>query len=164
MRRDCAGFTWIELLLVLAAFAILAALAFPAMRDTAVRKQVKDGLALSDLAKQAVQAAWTAKAEMPADNAAAAIPPREKIVGNLVKDVNVDGGAITLTFGNNASKLLEGKRVTLRPAVVADQPLVPIAWICHDLPVPNGMEIRGKDETDIQNSFLPIECRGQAAK
>ena len=54
--------------------------------------------------------------------------------------------------------------MTLRPAVVADQPLVPIAWICHDLPVPNGMEIRGKDETDIQNSFLPIECRGQAAK
>ena len=108
--------------------------------------------------------AWTGTGEMPADNAAAGIPPRDKIIGNLVKDVNVDGGAITLTFGNNASKLLEGKRVTLRPAVVADQPLVPIAWICHDLPVPNGMEIRGKDETDIQNSFLPIECRGQAAK
>jgi len=99
-----------------------------------------------------------------ADNEAAAIPPREKIVGNLVKDVNVADGAITLTFGNNATKLLEGKRVTIRPAVVADQPQVPIAWVCHDVAVPNGMEIRGNDETDIQPSFLPIECRGPAAK
>jgi type IV pilus assembly protein PilA len=111
-----------------------------------------------------VQAAWTAKAEMPADNAAAAIPPRDKIVGNLVKDVNVDGGAITLTYGNNAGKALDGKRVTLRPAIVADQPLVPIAWICHDVPVPNGMEIRGRDETDIPSSQLPLECRGSSPK
>jgi type IV pilus assembly protein PilA len=164
MRRNAAGFTWIELLLVLAALAILGALAFPALRDTAIKKQVKEGLALAELAKQGVQAAWIAKAEMPADNGAAGIPPRDKIVGNLVKDVNVDGGAITLTYGNNAGKALDGKRVTLRPAVVVDQPLVPIAWICHDLPVPNGMEIRGRDETDIPPSMLPLECRGASTK
>ena len=46
---------------MLAAFATLAALAFPGMRDTAMRKQVKEGLALADLARQAVQAAWTAR-------------------------------------------------------------------------------------------------------
>jgi len=164
MRRNSAGFTWIELLLVLTVLAVLATMAFPSMRDTALRKQVKEGLALADLAKQGVQVAWTAKAEMPADNAAAGIPPRDKIVGNLVKDVNVDGGAITLTYGNNAGKALDGKRVTLRPAVVVDQPLVPIAWICHDLPVPNGMEIRGRDETDIAVNMLPLECRGASAK
>lgn len=164
MRRDSAGFTWIELVLVLAVFAILAALAIPGMQDTAVRKQVKEGLVLADLARQGVQAAWSATGEMPADNKAAAIPPPEKIVGNLVKGVVVDGGAITLTFGNNASKLLEGKRVTLRPAVVADQPMVPIAWLCHDLPVPAGMEVRGLDATNVEKRFLPIECRGPAAK
>jgi type IV pilus assembly protein PilA len=112
-----------------------------------------------------VQAAWTAKGEMPEDNAAAAIPPRDKIVGNLIKDVNVEGGAITVTYGNNAAKMLDGKRVTLRPAVVADQPMVPIAWICHRLPVPKGMEVRGRDVTDIPLNFLPLECRGpEAAK
>jgi len=164
MRRNSAGFTWIELLLVLTVLAVLATMAFPSLRDTALRKQVKEGLALADLAKQGVQVAWTAKAEMPADNAAAGIPPRDKIVGNLVKDVNVEGGAVTLTYGNNAGKALDGKRVTLRPAIVVDQPLVPIAWICHDLPVPNGMEIRGRDETDIPSNMLPLECRGASAK
>ena len=164
MRRHSAGFTWIELLFVLAVFAILRAMAIPGLRDATAKSQVKEGLALADLAKRGVQAAWTAKAEMPADNAAAGIPPRDKIVGNLIKDVNVAGGAITLTYGNNASRMLEGKRVTLRPAVVADQPLVPIAWICHKLPVPKGMEVQGRDETDIPPNFLPLECRGPAAE
>ena len=164
MPRRNAGFTWIELLFVLAVFAILMAMAIPGLRDVAAKSQVRDGLVLADLAKRGVQAAWTAKGEMPADNAAAAIPPRDKIVGNLIKDVNVAGGAITLTYGNNVSKMLEGKRVTLRPAVVVDQPMVPIAWICHKLPVPKGMEAQGKDETDIPPNFLPLECRGPAEK
>ena len=164
MRRHSAGFTWIELLLVLAVFAILAALAIPSLRDATVRKQVKEGLALADLAKQGVQAAWSLAGEMPADNAAAGIPPRDKIVGNLVKDVNVAGGAITLTFGNNATKVIEGRRVTLRPAIVPDQPRVPIAWLCHDVSVPKGMEVRGKDETDLPSNDLPVECRGPAEK
>jgi type IV pilus assembly protein PilA len=162
MRRHSAGFTWIELVLVLAVFAILAALALPSLRDTTVRTQVKEGLALADVAKGGVQAAWTATGEMPADNEAAGIPPRDKIVGNLVREVSVKGGAITVTFGNNATKLLEGKRVTLRPAVVADQPRVPIAWLCHDLPVPGGMEAHGKDETDVEPPYLPVDCRGAA--
>lgn len=163
MRRNDRGFTWIELLLVLAVFAILAAMAIPGFRDAALRKQVVEGLALAAIAKQGVQAAWSAKGEMPADNAAAALPPRDKIVGTLVKDVNVAEGAITLTFGNNAASALQGKRVTVRPAVVADQPVVPIAWLCHALPVPKGMEVRGKDETDIPPAFLPVECRGTVA-
>lgn len=149
---------------VLAVLAILLAMAIPSVRDASVKRQVKDGLAMADLARQGVQAAWIAKGEMPADNAAAAIPPRDKIVGNLIKDVNVLEGAITLTYGNNATKLLDGKRLTIRPAVVADQPTVPIAWLCHQLPVPKGMEAKGKDETDIAPNFLPLECRGPSEK
>jgi len=51
-----------------------------------------------------------------------------------------------------------------RVEILVDQPLVPIAWICHDLPVPGGMEIRGRDETDIPPSQLPLECRGPSTK
>lgn len=150
--------------IVLAVIAILGAIAIPAMQDTALKKQVKEGLALADVAKKGVQLAYSLTGDMPANNAAAAIPPRDKIVGNMVNDVNVDGGAITLTFGNNASKAIEGKHVTLRPAIVVGEPAVPIAWICHVLPVPAGMELRGRDETDIPPNHLPVECRGGAEK
>ncbi len=144
--------------------AILALMAIPALQDSALKRQVKEGMALAEVAKKDVQAAWSATGEMPANNTAAGAPPRDKIIGNMVTDVNIEGGAITLTYGNNASKALEGKRLTLRPAVVADQPAVPIAWLCHNVRVPAGMEVRGRNDTDIQPSWLPVECRGVEAK
>jgi len=158
-----AGFTWIEMMAVLGVVAILALMAVPAMQEGALKKQVKEGLALADVAKGGVQLAWSATGDMPADNKAAGIPERQKIVGTYVKDVNVDHGAITVTFGNNASGALDGKRVTLRPAVVADELSVPIAWLCHATGVPHGMEVRGRDETDVPPEWLPVECRAGAA-
>ena len=154
-----AGFTWIELLLVVGVIAILSLMAIPGMQDNILKKQVKEGLELADLAKKGVQAAYSLAGEFPDNNAAAGIPPSHKIVGNLVQEVKVADGAITLTYGNNASKALEGKHLTLRPAVVAGEPMVPIAWVCHGAPPPKGMEVRGKNETDIPLSNLPVECR-----
>src|SRR5262249_31258862 len=101
--------------------------------------------------------------EMPADNKAAGLPDADKIVGTMVSAVKVNNGAVTLTFGNNASKVLADRKITLRPAVVADQPVVPIAWLCHEANVPKGMELRGgPDETSLSNDMLPVECRGTA--
>ena len=157
------GFTWIELLLVLAVAAILALLSIPAMHEGVLRKQVKEGIALADVAKTAVQAAWSATSEMPADNKAAGLPEPEKIIGSHVSAVQVEDGAITVVYGNNASKALNGKKVTLRPAVVPDQPIVPIAWLCHALNVPKGMEVRGRDLTDLSPDTIPVECRAGPA-
>ena len=164
MHTHAAGFTWIELVLVLAVVGILGAMALPGMQDTALRKQVKEGLALADLAKAGVQQAWSLTGEMPADNTAAGVPPKDKIVGNVVKEVSVEAGAITLTYGNNASRALDGKHVTLRPAFVPGQPVVPLAWLCHEVPVPNGMERKGENRTDVGSAQLPVECRGVTAK
>jgi type IV pilus assembly protein PilA len=155
-----AGFTWIELVLVLAVIAILGAMAIPGMQDTALRKQVKEGMALADVAKAGVQQAWSAGGDLPKDNDAAGVPAKDKIVGSMVNEVRVEQGAVTVTYGNNASKALTGLRLTLRPAVVKDEPAVPIAWLCHSVAVPAGMEVRGKDETDIPPQWLPAQCRG----
>ncbi|HEX7558022.1 MAG TPA: pilin [Usitatibacter sp.] len=157
--RSAHGFTWIEMLAVMAVLAILALMAIPSMQDSALKQQVKDGLALAAVAKAGVQAAYAASGKMPADNKAAGIPNHDKIVGTLVKDVLVDGGAITLTFGNSASKAIADKKVTVRPAVVPGEALVPIAWLCHQTAIPPKMEVQGNDATDIPPKWLPIECR-----
>ena len=158
-----SGFTWIELLIVLAIAAILALMSIPAMHEGTLRRQVKEALALADVAKSGVQAVWGATAELPADNKAAGLPEAEKIVGSYVSSVSVEDGAITLVFGNNASKVLHGRKITLRPAVVPDQPIVPIAWLCHAINVPKGMEVRGRDLTDLSPDTLPVECRAGPA-
>ena len=152
------------MIIVLAVIGILALMAIPALQDNALKRQVKEGLSIAELARKGVQGAYSASGDMPADNKVAGIPERTKIVAAFVKDVNVDAGAVTLTFGNNASKVLEDRKLTLRPAVVPGEPAVPIAWLCHATAVPKGMEVRGKDETDIPWKWLPVECRGAEAK
>ena len=154
------GFTWVELMFVIAVIAILAMMAIPGLQENALKRQVKEGMALADVVKGGVQASYRLKGDMPADNKEAGVPAKEKIVGALVKEVQVDKGAIVLTFGNNASKVLDGKKLTIRPAVVKDELAVPISWICNDVPIPNGMEVRGANVTDIEKKYLPIECRG----
>ena len=151
-------------MMVIAVIAILSLMAIPALQDNAMKRQVKEGMKLADVAKKNIEAFWALAGEMPKNNQDAGLPEQNKIVGNMVKQVRVDDGAITLTFGNNASRGLIDKRVTLRPAVVPGEAVVPIAWICARVAVPKGMELRGRDETDIQMSWLPAECRGGDTK
>jgi type IV pilus assembly protein PilA len=158
------GFTWIELLLALAVLGGLMLMAIPAMQDATVKRQVKDAMALATVAETGVQTVYSLTGTMPPDNKNAGLPDPDKIISQLVKSVNVANGAVTITFGNNASKALEGMTLTLRPAVVPDQQIVPISWLCHDVGVPNGMQVLGDDVTNIPSKWLPVECRGSTPK
>ena len=160
MKRN-RGFTWIELEMVLGVIAILGALAIPGLQDTTLKKQVREGLDLADIAKKGVQGALSTTGELPRNNDEASLPARDKIVGNMVTAVEVENGAIHVTYGNNASRALTGLTVTLRPAIVKDEPLVPIAWVCHRVAVPAKMEAKGRDHTDVPPKWLPVECRGK---
>lgn len=145
--------------MVVAILAILALMALPSYQDKLVRDQVTEALALADVAKPAVAASWSAKQSFPADNAAAGLPLAEKIVGNLVSSVSLEGGAIHLAFGNRANGVLRGRVLSLRPAVVEDAPIVPIAWICGFAPVPGNMTVKGANRTDVAARYLPFRCR-----
>lgn len=158
------GFTWIELVMVVAVLAALAMMAIPGLQETQLKKQVKEAMSTADVARKGVADTYAATGEMPQNNKLAGVPDQEKIVGNLVKSVKVQDGAVTLTFGNNVSKALEGKKLTLLPAIVPKEPTVAIAWMCHNLPIPKGMEAQGKDETDVPDKWLPLECRDTTQK
>ena len=112
MTRRCRGFTMLEMMAVVAVVAILATLALPSYMGVIVRDQVKTALPLADIAKQAVAASWQLTQTFPADNAAAGLPPADRIVSNYVSLVAVRNGAINVTFGNRAGNSIAGKTLT----------------------------------------------------
>ena len=154
------GFTLIEMMVVVAIIAILALMAFPTYQDKLVRDQIAEALPLADIVKAPVTASWSLLRVLPPDNAAAALPPPEKIVCNLVSAVQLENGAIHITFGNRASGALRGKVLSLRPAVVDDAPVVPIAWVCGTAPAPGNMSAKGANRTTVPPNYLPLKCRG----
>jgi type IV pilus assembly protein PilA len=153
------GFTLMELMAVVAVVAILAMLAVPSYLDRIVRDQIKAALPLADIAKQPIAASWTLTQDLPADNAASGLPPAEKIVANYVSAMAVEDGAIHITFGNRANKTIAGKTLSLRPAIVEDAPVVPVAWVCGYAEAPDKMTINGRNLTNIPEPLLPMECR-----
>jgi len=153
------GFTMMEMMAVIAVIAILATLAVPSYLERIVRDQIRESLPLADIAKQPVAAAWASAQSFPADNAAAGLPVPEKIVANYVSSLAVHDGAIHITFGNRASGAISGKVLSLRPAVVTDEPVVPVAWVCGSAEAPDKMTVNGANLTNIKDGLLPIECR-----
>jgi type IV pilus assembly protein PilA len=158
-RSVSRGFTLIEMLVVIAIIAILAMVAMPNMTDKLVRDQVVEAAKWSDFAKAPVVTAWATSKTWPADNAAAGLPPPDKMVSNLVSAVTVDSGVLNITFGNQVNGAIKGKTLSLRPAVVDDSPMVPVAWVCGHGKVPDKMTVHGTDRTNLPDKWLPFNCR-----
>ena len=159
MARSRDGFTLMEMAVVLAIIGILALLAIPSYQDRIIRDQIISAMPLTDIAKAPVALSWATLQAFPADNAAAGLPPAEKIVNNFISSVSVQAGAIHTTFGNSANGLIRGKILSLRPAVVLDAPAVPVAWVCGDAAGPGQMTIKGENKTNIPANYLPYNCR-----
>jgi len=153
------GFTLLEMMVVIGIVAILALMAIPTYQDKFIRDQIAEALPLADIAKPPVALSWAVLQTFPADNAAAGLPVAEKIVNNTIRSVAVQGGAIDITFGNKANKVILGKILTLRPAVVEDAPIVPVTWVCGYATAPEKMTVKGENKTNIPPGYLPIRCR-----
>ena len=158
------GFTLIEMIVVMAIIAILALMLVPTYQDKMIRDQIVEALPLADLAKKRIEASWSAVQALPPNNQAAGLPPAGKIVSNFIKETAVQDGAVHVTFGNNANPQIAGKTLSLRPAIVADAPVVPIAWICGNAPGPDKMTIKGENRTNVPVAYLPFNCRAKPGK
>lgn len=159
MKKGIRAFTLLELMVALAVLVILMLVTLPSYVDRLVRAQVAEALPLAEIAKPAIEAAWRAGAALPTDNAAAGLPPPDKIVNQRVLSVTVDGGAINIRFGNKANQALQGLTLTVRPAVVEDARIVPVTWLCGTASAPGKMTVEGVDHTSVPKKFLPLACR-----
>jgi type IV pilus assembly protein PilA len=159
MRGARNGFSLMEVLIAVAILGVLAMLALPSFQSSIVRDQIVQAVPLASIAKKPVELMWTTAQALPANNAAAGLPAPAKIVNNFITSVAVQDGAIHITFGNNVNGTIKGRILTLRPAVVDDTPLVPVAWVCGFAAAPGGMTVRGENLTDIPVGLLPFNCK-----
>jgi type IV pilus assembly protein PilA len=146
-------------MVTLSVLAILALLALPSFTGRAVREQVAEALPLADLAKPAIESAWRMSLPLPTDNAAAGLPPPEKIVNQWVRSVTLEQGAIHIAFGNRAHRSLQGQQLTVRAAGVPDARVVPVTWLCGRAGPPDKMEAQGENRTSLPPGLLSPRCR-----
>ena len=153
------GFTVVEMMVVVAILAILAMIAIPSGIERIIREQVAAAIPLAEAAKEPAAAQWKATKTLPADNKEAGLPASDKVVSNLISSLVVDQGVIHMTFGNKARAVLQGKILSIRPAVIDESQAVPVAWVCGNAPAPAKMTLLGNNKTNIDAKFLPFACK-----
>jgi type IV pilus assembly protein PilA len=164
-RRAQAGFTLIELMIVVAIIGILASMAIPAYQSYTIRAQVAEGLTLASAVKAPVATSFLDRGEAPVNNADAGLSPPEAASGRYVESIHVDNGVIVITFGYDAHAQIDGLTLTLTPYETRD---LSVVWRCGMAPVPAGLDEMGTEgsgnvavylEPTVPQQYLPSSCR-----
>lgn len=146
MKRNQQGFTLIELMIVVAIIAILAAIAIPLYLNYTAQAEGSEATTLMDGAKTAVVSYYNETGAFPGSNASAGLANAASINGKYVSNVNITNGVIVATFKNatGVAKPIQGQTMTLSPSAHGGS----VAWTC-------------KVASTAMYKYVPSNCRNQ---
>jgi len=147
MKMIQKGFTLIELMIVIAIIAILAAIALPAYQDYLIRSQVSEAAVLLDGTKTSTTEYFQNLGVFPPNNLSAGLATSTSINGTYVTSVNTVSGITTATMGNKANTAVSAKALDL--SAITSAGAGSVQYKCK----PNST-------APIADRYLPTSCRG----
>ena len=148
------GFTLIELMIVVAIIAILAAIAISQYQDYVIRSQVSEGSSLADGVKTAIGEFYNNYGRFPnatTQNSSLGLATPGSIVGSYVGSIGIYSGVIQAHYSNatvgtqsfKANAKINGATLLFSPITKTGS----MVWTCK------------KSGTALNDKWLPASCR-----
>lgn len=159
MKAIQKGFTLIELMIVVAIIAILAAIALPAYQDYTKRSRVSEAVTLAGGAKTAVAEYFSNENAWPNSVKEAGIASNSTdIKGKAVKSLSITNGVITVTLSD---KVKENEWVRFTPSAKGSVPsqIIPGSAQGDSNGTAGSFTWKCDASSGMKRAWVPTECR-----